>query len=264
MKKQAGSLILFLFLTIYAVSQQLFQLAPPFIKYGSVFFKDEVKVALLFAQPGTVTRYTTNGSEPTENDAAYKEPIRINKSFTVVKAKVFGKNFLPSETTEATFIKDGLQLKTVACNNPDETYTGEGENTLMDNKGGIISYTSKTWLGFKQDTINIIISLPKKQKVNAVLFNLLQDYGSWIFFPQKAELYIPEKEGSGFKKSGEINFNPDQKKDISVSKPFLINFKRKVKTDKVKLQLYLLKNIPDWHPGKGQSSWIFIDEVKLY
>lgn len=264
MIKNIASLILFLSFTCCAVSQQLFQLAPPFIKYNSVFFKDEIKVTLLFAQPGTAIRYTTNGKEPTENDAAYKEPLRVNKSFTTVKAKVFGKNFLPSETAEATFIKDGLQLKTVTYNPPDKSYTGQGENTLMDNKGGMTAYTDKTWLGFRQDTVNIIISLSKKQKAGAVLFNLLQDHGSWIFFPEKAEVYIDGKESGGFIKSGEMNFKPEEKKDMNVCKAFTINFKRKIKTDRIKLQLYLLKNIPEWHPGKGRSSWIFIDEVKVY
>lgn len=264
MIRRIALFILFLSFTRCAVSQQSFQLAPPFIKYSSVFFKNEVKVALLFAHAGTVIRYTTNGSEPAENDATYSEPLIINKSFTTVKAKVFGKDFLPSETTEATFIKDGLQLKTVTYNSPDESYTGEGENTLIDNKGGMTAYTNKTWLGFRRDTVSIIISLSKKQKAGAVLFNLLQDYGSWIFFPEKAEVYIAGKENGGFIKSGEMNFKPEEKKDINVCKAFVINFKRKIKTDRIKLQLYLLKNIPEWHPGKGRSSWIFIDEVKVY
>jgi Chitobiase/beta-hexosaminidase C-terminal domain len=264
MKKQTGSLILFLFFTLYAVSQQLFQLAPPFIKYGSVFFKDEVKVSLLFAQPGTIIRYTANGNEPSENDAAYREPIRINKNFTTVKAKVFGKDFLPSETVQATFVKDGLPVMKVEYTAPDENNTGEGPNTLIDNKGGIVPFTNKTWLGFRQDTVSITITLQKKQKVSAVLFNILQDYNSWIFFPAKAEVYGSVNTEVPIDKQGELFFTAKENTDVNVCRPYIIRFKKKVKTDKIKLQLYLLKNIPGWHPGKGEKSWIFIDEVKVY
>jgi Chitobiase/beta-hexosaminidase C-terminal domain len=264
MIKYTGSLILFLFFTLYAVSQQLFQLAPPFIKYSSVFFMDEVKVSLLFAQPGTIIRYTVNSNEPTENDKEYKEPIQVNKNFTTVKAKVFGKDFTPSETAEATFVKAGLPLKNIEYPAPDESNTGEGKSTLMDNKGGISLYSTKTWLGFRQDTVSITISLYKKQKIKSILFDLLQDYDSWIFLPEKAEVYSIVKENGGFEKSGEMNFVPEKSNHLRICKPHVLRFKRKVKTDKIKLQLYLLKRIPDWHPGKGEKSWIFIDEVKVY
>jgi hypothetical protein len=264
MIKYTGSLILFLFFTLYAVSQQLFQLAPPFIKYSSVFFMDEVKVSLLFAQPGTIIRYTVNSNEPTENDKEYKEPIQVNKNFTTVKAKVFGKDFTPSETAEVTFVKAGLPLKNIEYPAPDENNTGEGKSTLMDNKGGVSLYSNKTWLGFRQDTVSITISLYKKQKIKSILFDLLQDYDSWIFLPEKAEVYSIIKENGGFEKSGEMNFIPDESNHLRVCKPLIFNFRRKIKTGTIKLQLYLLKRIPDWHPGKGEKSWIFIDEVKVY
>lgn len=262
MMKYSICFIVSLLFLLSAGAQDVFQLAPPLIKYNSVFFLDEVKVVLAFAQPGTVIHYTTNGEEPDENSSSYKEPVIIRKNFTTLKAKVFGKGFLPSKTTQATFVKDGLPLKKVEFSLPNEGYSGEGITTLMDNKGGIPSFMSKTWLGFNQDTVSITISPDKKQNVRAVLFNLLQDYGSWIFFPYKAEAYSTVN--GRIEKQGELLFTSKENMDVSVCRPYLIKFKRRIKTDIIKVQLYLLKKIPDWHPGKGQSSWIFIDEVKLY
>lgn len=256
-------LLVILLTALYGLSQQVFQLAPPYMKYNSVFFKEEIKVSLTFAQEGTIIRYTTDGKEPDEQADTYKGPITVSKTFTTIKAKVFGKDFLPSETMQATFVKDGLSLREIQYPLPDERYTGEGENTLLDNKGGIASYTHRTWLGFRQDTVSLVVSLSKKQKVSSVLFNLLQDYGSWIFFPQKAEVYSKDNLNGSYIKLGEMNMTPDEHNDVNVSRPFVINFK-KVKTSEIKLQLFVLKHIPVWHPGKGQSSWIFIDEVKLY
>jgi hypothetical protein len=134
----------------------------------------------------------------------------------------------------------------------------------MDNKGGKTAYSSKTWLGFKQDTVTVSVTLFQRKKVKAVLFDLLQDQGSWIFFPSLVEVYGAEKPAGKMIKLGEMIFLPDEKKDISVCRPFIINFKNRVKTRNIKLNLYILKSMPEWHPGKGQKSWIFIDEVKLY
>jgi hypothetical protein len=250
-------------LLLFSVAaQDVFQLAPPIMKYPSVFFSHKAEVVLAFAQPGTVIHYTTNGNEPDENDPSYTGPVVITDNFTTLKARVFGKGFLPSETTQATFVKDGLPLKKIEFSSPNKTYGGEGVNTLMDNKGGATSYTSKTWLGFNQDTVSITISLNKKQKTGAVLFNLLQDYGSWIFFPYKAEVYSTVN--ARILKQGELFFTASENIDVNVCRPYLISFKRKIKTDFITLKFYLRNPIPEWHPGKGQPSWIFIDEVKLY
>jgi Chitobiase/beta-hexosaminidase C-terminal domain len=262
--KYTGSLLLLFLFSACCFSQEVFQLAPPLVKYQSVFFKTEAVVEIQFAQKGTVIRYTTNGNEPSENDAAYKEPIRISRNFTTVKAKVFGKNFLPSETVQATFVKDGLPVMKVAYPAPDENNTGEGQNTLIDNKGGIVPFTNKTWLAFRHDTVSITITLQKKQKLSAVLFNVLQDYNSWIFFPAKAEVYSSVNTKTPVIKQGELFFTAKENTDVNVCRPYVIRFKKKIKTGTIKLQLYIVKQIPEWHPGKGAKSWIFIDEVKIY
>ncbi len=257
--------LLFLVTVIFAATaQEKFQLAPPMIKYRSVFFTDEARVILAFAQPGAIIHYTTHAEEPDENSPVYLKPVIIKNNFTTLKAKVFGKSFLPSETVQATFLKDGLPVQKIEFPVPDIKYSGEGPNTLMDNKGGISNYSNSTWLGFKQDTVTITITLIKKSETRSILFNLLQDQGSWIFFPYKAEAFSIDTTNAGVVKLGEMFFNPKENTEVSICRPYVINFKKKIKTSTITLQLYLLKNIPDWHPGKGQSSWIFIDEVKLY
>ena len=39
---------------------------------------------------------------------------------------------------------------------------------------------------------------------------------------------------------------------------------QKINTQKLKLVLLPLKKIPDWHNGKGNHGWLFIDEIKVY
>ncbi len=105
-------LFLFLLFLVQDCFSQPFQLAPPMLKYKSAFFSGTTSFEVIFNQPGAEVRYTLNGNEPTENDLLYSAPVPVTKR-TQVKVKAFGKDFLPSETVSAQFIKDGKQISQV-------------------------------------------------------------------------------------------------------------------------------------------------------
>ncbi len=262
--KNAHFLIIFILNTAVLSAQESFQLAPPLLKYSSVFFTKEAKIEMAFAEPNTDIHFTTNGSEPSQNDPIYKTPLSITTSFTTVKARVFSKIYQASDVVAATFIKDGLPIKSVEGTLPNPKYTGSGAQTLIDNKGGTTNISGKTWLGFQTDTVEIVLSLNKKERIYAVLVNLLQDHGSWIFLPEKIEAYSFDNKAKKYQLIGNQVFNQDKEVKGSFCTPSVLTVDKGVKTDKIKLQLYLVKQIPDWHAGKGNRSWIFIDEVKVY
>lgn len=257
--------LLVLSLNIVALhAQQSFQLAPPLLKYASVFFTKEAKIEMFFAEPNTEIHFTINGEDPTERDPIYKTPLSITTNFTTVKARVFSKIYQPSDVVEATFIKDGLPIKSIECTPPNPKYAGSGAASLIDNKGGTTAISSKTWLGFQTDTVEIVLNLYKKQAVKKVLLNLLKDYGSWIFLPEKIDVYAFDSKTKKYQLIGNQVFNQEKEVKGSFSTPSVLAAKKGVKTDKIKLQLFLVKHIPDWHTGKGNRSWIFIDEIKIY
>lgn len=260
--KYIGSFLVLIQSFFLSAAQDTFQLAAPFIKHQSVFFKKEASVEIVFAQQGSSIHYTLNGAVPVETDAVYTKPLVIKKNFTAVKARVFGKGFLASETEQAIFMKEGIPVKSIEHPAPDAKYSGDGGKTLNDNKGGILSLQSKTWLGFLMDTITFTIAVNKKQAVQSVLFQLLQDYNSWIFFPDKAEVYC-NMDGV-MQKQGEMFFAKVENKDTKLVQPFVIPFGKTVRTDLVQLRIYTCSKIPDWHAGKGQKGWLFIDELKIY
>ena len=37
-----------------------------------------------------------------------------------------------------------------------------------------------------------------------------------------------------------------------------------ISAQKIKVVLLPIKKIPDWHNGKGNHGWLFIDEIKVY
>jgi len=263
MKKLLLPVLTLLFFN-HCAGQQRFQLAPPILQYHSVFFKDSVTASLQFAQPGTQIFYTLNGEDPTRKDAAYHKPVIIKKSLTTLKAKVFGKGFLPSETIQATFIKDGLKIKSIEESSPNEKYSGNGASTLFDNEGGIADTHSKNFLGYQQDSVEINVTLTKKQPIHSVLLDFLRDEGSWIFLPQQITLFYFD--------DAKNKFEMISKKEIiadTIAKPngcvfIMLKTGTKVSANKLKIVVQPLQSIPGWHSGKGKQAWLFIDEVKIY
>ena len=80
---------------------------PEFSVKGKVFTSAQT-VTLQLSLPGgcpegTVIRYTTNGSEPTENSTIYTNPLRIN-STTTVRAKLFCEGFLSPRSTTHSYL----------------------------------------------------------------------------------------------------------------------------------------------------------------
>ncbi len=257
--------------SFFSLAQDGFQLARPFVKYESVFFKDSAKLELKFAQRGAKIYYTTNhkmlsekSKEPSEKSFLYKNPIIFKTLFTTIKAKVFSKEFQPSETIELSFAKEGKQIKKISTSSPNNKYPGSGDSALFDNKGGIENLNSKTWMGFDADSINLIVELSKKEAVGSVLISFLQNEDSWIFLPELILISCFDESKNLFLPFGkEVIFN----KENSSSK---INFRlifpdlKNIKSRKLMIQIMPVKKIPDWHPGKGQHAWCFIDEIKVY
>lgn len=248
----------------HCYAQQTFQLAPPMLKYHSIFFKTSETVSIQFAQPATKIFFTLNGKEPTQNDSYYNKPILIRKTFTTLNAKVFGNGFLPSETVAITFIKDGLKIKSLQASEANENYPGHGPQTLFDNEGGVAESHSKNFMGYQTDSVIINISLEKTQKITSVLLDFLRDYGSWIFLPQSILVYYFDdtKNQFEFLTAKEIVADSSQQNTATVFEK--LNTNKKVLGSKIKIVMKPLCSIPAWHPGKGQHGWMFIDEIKIY
>ncbi|KAA9036508.1 hypothetical protein FW778_17975 [Ginsengibacter hankyongi] len=263
MKKLFLAALTFLFFHC-SYSQQEFQLAPPVVKYNSVFFIQSATVSLQFLQPGTQIFYSLNGKEPAKNDLVYQSPIVIKKSLTTLKAKVFGNGYVPSETVQATFIKDGLKIKSIEPSPANEKFPGNGAKTLFDNEGGIADMHNKNFLGYQKDSVEINVLLEKKQPIHSLLLDFLRDEGSWIFLPQSIQVYYFNENKNSYELIGKKKILPDTIINGSACVFEIIKPGKKITANKIKIILQPLQSIPEGHPGKGKQAWLFIDEIKIY
>ena len=100
-----------------------------------------------------------------------------------------GKECLPSETVSVDFVKTGKAIQQISYTEPHTKYTTNNKNLLSDHIAGNTNFNSGTWLGYDRDTVEVDIVLKKKETINGVLVDILQNESSWIFLPEQMLLY---------------------------------------------------------------------------
>lgn len=246
-----------------AFAQELFQLAPPLLKYTSIFFSGHTSLEIKFDQPGAEVRYTTNGQEPTAKDLLYTGPISISNNRLMIKAKAMGKQFLPSETVSVEFIKQGKDIQEITGTAPNPSYSGSMQ-MLHDGKAGRLMHNTGTWLGYNTDTVALNIELNKKERVKSVMVNVLQNQGSWIFLPEQIQLYYFNEKKQAYLPVASKLFANDKPSPARQCSFLEMIPEKKISTSKLKLVLYPVKQMPDWHASKGKHAWLLIDEINVF
>lgn len=140
-------------------------------------------------------------------------------------------------------------------------YPAAGESTLVDGLKGTGHFRDKLWQGYNGTDVEIIIDLANKESVHSVSCGFFQSTLSWIFYPSKMEVYLSTN-GKKWKKAGEIQGNISEKDTEMTTQTLKVDFKES-KVRYVKVKAVSIGRCPSWHPGAGENSWIFMDEIEV-
>lgn len=258
--RKKGLILLLLATISFALSGQEYQLSKPLVKVESgSFFEKRATVVLDFRLENAEVRFTLDGSEPTESSPLYETPIGIKKS-SKLKAKAFKNGFLPSETVSTELIKLGKKIKSVEIS-PDasKSYPGNGSATLIDQRAGSLNFRDGNWLGYNFGPVTITIDLGKKKGIQEVILSTLTSSGSWIMPPHAIQSFFSQ-DGKTFEEGQTLTILTP-KDHTSGGKSYYKVQNEAGKVRYVKLVIQPLKELPNWHPGKGNAAWMFLDEI---
>ncbi|WP_242131407.1 chitobiase/beta-hexosaminidase C-terminal domain-containing protein [Aestuariivivens marinum] len=207
---------------------------------------------------GTKIYYTTNGESPSENSNLYTSPIKVINPGTY-KFKAYHPDWKESDIVEKVFYKKGIPIDSIIWHsNASDRYKGVGSLTLNNNKKGTVDFKDTQWLGF--DTIaHATLQLKIESFVKSITIGYLSDPGSWIFPP--AHITVKTSvDGNNFKKLS-INLQSID----GISAPSLKHVDIPIGEDikYVQVEVKNVSSIPDWHEGKGNKAWLFMDEWVL-
>jgi hypothetical protein len=236
------------------------QLTPPILENEDHILTEPEELKLKHYIKGTVIRYTLDGSKPDSlKSPVYKEGLVIDSNVTL-KAVAFKPGWFTSNLLEYHFYKrtyrpDSVQLLT----KPDPKFTSAGGRTLNDNDRSDVNFASGKWLGYKDGDLIAMLHFDKAITTSSVTLSTLEDLSTQIFLPLKFEVYGGATAGS-MKLLG--SFTPVQPNDMRnrANIPIVCSYP----PASVKFMKLIVKHIPSmpsWHQAKGQTAWVFVDEV---
>ena len=201
--------------------------------------------------------FTLDGSEPTIQSTKNSAPIVITQN-TLVRAAYFENDVRKSNFVEQQFYINKATGKNITLTNqPDPRYNYGGAIALVDGIKGVLPWYGKEWLGFKGTDCDAVIDLGEKTEFSNVTIDVLKDDGSWIWLPNKVELYISD-DGDNFSKIKEVSADEIESMIREVSMDV-----GNVSARYVRVVAENYGIIPAGHPGEGKTSWLFVDKISI-
>lgn len=251
--------VCFLLCSYLVIAQKQYRLTPPLAKFESLFFDQATAIEFAFRQQGAVIRYTTDGSEPTATSAVYEKPVMVNEHATTIKAKAFASGYNASETISYRFFQKGQRYIVKSHTAPAQQYAGKGTAILHNSKSGSSNFSDGEWLGYDSDSVVLDIWLQQPTPINEIMVHALRHQGAWIFLPEKIKVYTNELNRQQLVM--ETSY-PVEKDAAFGSFPLVI--KPNIAASQLRIVLYPLNPIPEWHQGRGTKAWLFLDELIVY
>ncbi len=141
---------------------------------------------------------------------------------------------------------------------PRQRYSGGTEYALTDGYLGSLEFTDESWLGFRGNNLELVIDFGERIVFDTIEISFLENQASWIFLPLRIEALISNTPGD-FIRIDNQNFG-NLNKELGISRHTYF-YSGRQETQFLKIIARSAGTCPDWHPGKGENAWLFIDEV---
>lgn len=236
-------------------------LNPPIIENENQIIDANATIKMKHQIPGTVIRYTLDGTEPdSAMSPVYSKPITISKN-TDLKARAFKNGWYGSKKVDKLFFKAGYHIDSVRLVHPaDPKYKAKGDETIADGIKSGREQGSGNWLGFRDVDFQSYLLFKKPVKASSVTLSMLRNVGGFIFPPTRIEVWGGANEKS-LKLLKVISPQmPVKETPNSENLVFDAEFES-MELSCIKIVAKPLAKLPAWHPGKGEKAWVFVDEV---
>jgi len=196
------------------------------------------------------------------------EHVPVSPNLEEVKNVIFTS---PMQT--ATFTKLPNDKEVFLKSKYSKTYHAGGPMGLVDGIHGKTNWRAGDWQGYQGQDFEAVVKYTGQKNFETLSANFLQDQRAWIFYPTEVSFY-ESTDSINWNLIETISIKEKTKRDednitihkVSTSKGMnrlgtLRNGTYKKHYYKVKAKNY--GALPNWHPGRGNPAYIFIDEFTL-
>jgi predicted alpha-1,2-mannosidase len=225
----------------------------PFIKNGIRIFKDSTKIEMMCAKPGNAIFYSLN-------DAAFKKyekPFFVHEQAEIVFFNENNKSMMQT----ATFTKLPGDRKIILHNQYNPSYSAGGAEALMDGLYGKLNWRAGDWQGYQGQDVEVIMAFDKPRAIKKIAANFLEDQNSWIFYPKEVSFYVSNDSTQWTLIENIATNKSDHAEKTSIS--MFETSIRNIKKEHYRYAKVIAKNfgpMPQWHEGRGNPTFVFLDE----
>jgi len=231
----------------------------PFLISGEKAFLDSCKIEMKTYTDGAEIFYTTDGTDPNQNSKKYTTPFYIYNSANF-KIAAFKSGMENSFVQVASFLKLPYK-RTISYTKPfSHLYTAGGMNGLIDGLHGDPEVFGG-WQGFEGTDFEAVIDLGQSRNFTHIRTTFLQQIASWIWLPGEV-IYSVSDDGINFKQV----YTEKNSVASNVPNSFVKSFSATLPATSSRYVKVTAKNMgkcPEWHPGAGGDTWIFVDEIEI-
>ena len=227
----------------------------PFIEADKMTFHDTLRIRMGAALGEGPWRYVRT-DERGEHRERYDGPFLIDRSCTIALEDPAG-NGAP---VVARFIRTSDQRKVTLESHYAPQYDGGGDQALVDGLRGGTDFRTGHWQGFQGQDVLATVDLGRSQRLDSLGVGMLQDMGSWIWFPEYVDIAWSTngRMWSSRRLVPTVDRHAAGGRILSLWTGPLHKHARYIR-----IMAKYPGPCPDWHPGAGGASWIFLDEVLI-
>jgi hypothetical protein len=242
------------------------KLSAPLMVNESFIIKPGEEILLKHYINGAQIKYTLDGSEPdSTHGTLYTKPFTISGSKDV-KAVAVKDGWFTSDVVKFSLFENGATPdECILLSQANVQYKGEGALTLINGKRAPINnLPDPNWIAFRENPFSAIFEYETPKALTKISFCYGLQVPQYVFPPVAVSV-----SGSHDKKHFQVLSTQKialyQKNNKDQVRSDVIHISLKSQPFKYyKIEAQNLPRIPDWHPGKGEKGWLFIDEIFFY
>lgn len=204
--------------------------------------------------------YTLDGTEPTATSPLYEGILKIKENGTLTAIAVRRNGNSRTVSEKINFSKSSM--KPIVANQPvNKQYEFKGVTTLVDGLKGNGNYKTGRWIAFYKNDMDVTIDLQQLTEISSVAISTCVEKGDWVFDARGFSVEVSE-DGSNFTKVASEEYPAMKETDKNGIYEHKLTF-TPVRAKYVKVIALSERQIPEWHGGKGNPGFLFVDEITI-
>lgn len=204
--------------------------------------------------------YTLDGTEPTTASKKYKDTLKIKEDCKLNAVVI--RPTAKSDILKEEIVFNKASMKPITMNTQiNKQYGFKGAITLIDGLRGNKNYKTGRWIAFYKNNMEAVIDMLEPTEISKAQIETCVEKGDWVFDARRFAIEVSE-DGDTYKEIASESYpamKADDKNGVYVHELAFTP----VKARYVKVIIEPEHSMPEWHGGKGNPAFVFVDEISL-